>query len=138
MRMKLKLILLMVFIFSLNAVDGNAQALKKKKGKKKKEQVQQSQQSNSLRPYVPDEKQISKKKSKKGKNSFADLFNKQLDNKVEEFYQRLEDNSKRNRKIEKKMQHPQYSDFSYFGHKKKPKIRPVGKRKFCKECGIVH
>lgn len=33
---------------------------------------------------------------------------------------------------------PQYSNPAYFGHKKKPKKRKRGKRKFCKECGIVH
>ncbi|MDW7690978.1 hypothetical protein R9C00_20515 [Flammeovirgaceae bacterium SG7u.111] len=33
---------------------------------------------------------------------------------------------------------PQYNDAMYFGHKKKPKKRPPGKRKMCKECGMVH
>jgi len=36
------------------------------------------------------------------------------------------------------MKKPQYSDPTYFGHKKKPKKRPPGKKKFCKECGIYH
>ena len=36
------------------------------------------------------------------------------------------------------MEKPQYSDPSYFGHKKKPKKRPPGKKKFCKECGMYH
>ena len=38
----------------------------------------------------------------------------------------------------KDMQKPQYSDPTYFGHKKKPKKRSLKKRKMCKECGIVH
>ena len=33
---------------------------------------------------------------------------------------------------------PQYSDPAYFGHKSKPKKRKPGKKKFCKECQIVH
>lgn len=57
---------------------------------------------------------------------------------VKEYEQRMEANAKRYRKEAKMAEKPQYSDPSYFGHKKKPKKRPVGKRKFCKECGIVH
>ncbi len=33
---------------------------------------------------------------------------------------------------------PRYTDPLYFGHKKPPKKRPVGKQKLCKECGIRH
>ncbi len=73
-------------------------------------------------------------KRKSSKNS----FNKNLDKKVEETEKRLEQNRKRNRKRAKQMEKPQYSDPSYFGHKKKPKKRPPGKQKFCKECGIKH
>lgn len=57
---------------------------------------------------------------------------------VREFEERMEANAERYEKEAKLAEKPQYSDFSYFGHKKKPKKRPVGKRKFCKECGIVH
>lgn len=32
----------------------------------------------------------------------------------------------------------QYSDPTYYGHRRKPKIRPVGKRRYCKECELVH
>lgn len=133
--MNFKLSLIILIVFSLSTLNATAQS---KKDKNKKEQS--VQRSNSFRPNVPEEKQVAKKNTskKKNKNSFTALFTKQLDDKVEQFYQRQEDNAKRNRKIERKMDHPQYSDFSYFGHKKKPKIRPVGKRKFCKECGIVH
>ena len=42
------------------------------------------------------------------------------------------------KKREKDMEKPQYTNSAYFGHKKKPKKRKRGKRKFCKECGIVH
>lgn len=60
------------------------------------------------------------------------------DDLVKEFEDRVEANAKRRKKEAKLAEKPQYSDPSYFGHKKKPKKRPVGKRKFCKECGIVH
>lgn len=60
------------------------------------------------------------------------------DDLVQEFEDRVEANAKRRKKEAKLAEKPQYSDPSYFGHKKKPKKRPVGKRKFCKECGIVH
>ncbi|MEN7550247.1 hypothetical protein AAG747_20175 [Rapidithrix thailandica] len=42
------------------------------------------------------------------------------------------------RKRAKQMDKPQYSNPMYFGHKKKPKKRPLGKQKLCKECGIRH
>ena len=45
---------------------------------------------------------------------------------------------KKYKKQERTASRPQYTDQSYFGHKKKPKKRKKGKRKFCKECGIVH
>jgi len=54
-------------------------------------------------------------------------------------YEKLKkENAKKYRKIEKMKDDPQYADPLYFGHKKKPKKRKVGKRKYCKECGIVH
>jgi hypothetical protein len=57
---------------------------------------------------------------------------------VKEAEERQVDNAKRREKEAKLAEKPQYSDPTYFGHKKKPKKRPVGKRKLCKECGIVH
>ncbi|MCS7019397.1 MAG: hypothetical protein RMJ87_09000 [Cytophagales bacterium] len=45
---------------------------------------------------------------------------------------------KERRKIAEEMKKPQYADKMYFGHKRPPKKRPLHKRKFCKECGIVH
>lgn len=56
----------------------------------------------------------------------------------QEYYDRMEANAKKYKKMDKDMKKPQYSDPSYFGHKKKPKKRPPGKKKFCKECGIWH
>ena len=61
-----------------------------------------------------------------------------FDQKVEEYKKRMEANVKEHKKMARKMEKPQYSDPSYFGHKRKPKKRGPGKRKFCKECEIVH
>ena len=42
------------------------------------------------------------------------------------------------KKASRKKNKKYYNDPSYFGHKRKPKRRPIGKKKLCKECGIVH
>ena len=46
--------------------------------------------------------------------------------------------AKDKKKSVKILKKPQYSDKSYFGHKRPPKKRPLAKRKLCKACGIVH
>lgn len=61
-----------------------------------------------------------------------------FDQKIKEYEKRMEANVKKYKKMARKMKKPQYSDPSYFGHKRKPKKRGPGKRKFCKECEIVH
>ena len=111
----------------------------------KKQPANKNNSGNSFQPYAETpvansatQKKASKKKNKKSKRSFASWFKKDLDNKKQEFYDLIEANAKRDRKMAKKMLKPQYSDPTYFGHKKKPKKRKPGKRKFCKECGIVH
>jgi hypothetical protein len=75
-----------------------------------------------------------KVRKKKSKYSLAGEFDK----KVEEFDKRMEANAKKYKKMAKEMEKPQYSDPTYFGHKKKPKKRPPGKKKFCKECEMYH
>lgn len=75
-------------------------------------------------------------KDKKKKTKYS--LSKDFDNKVVEYEKRMKDNVKKNKKIAKEMKKPQYSDPTYFGHKKKPKKRPPGKKKFCKECGMYH
>lgn len=74
---------------------------------------------------------LSKKKSKKKQPAGHDRL-------VVEQKERMVANTKKNLKLAKEMEKPQYSDPMYFGHKKKPKKRPLGKRKFCKECQMVH
>ena len=65
-------------------------------------------------------------------------YTKYYDRLIEEYEHRMVDNVKKYKVMARKMQKPQYSDPSYFGHKRKPKKREVGKRKYCKECEIVH
>ena len=60
------------------------------------------------------------------------------DNLIVEYEKRMKTNVHKHKVLARKMKKPQYSDPSYFGHKRKPKKRAVGKRKFCKECEIVH
>ena len=54
------------------------------------------------------------------------------------YYQRAKRVAKEQIKAEKESQKPQYSDPMYFGHKRPPKKRPLGKQKFCKVCGMKH
>ena len=78
----------------------------------------------------------SKKKAKKNKSK--DSIDKSYDKKIEEYEERLEANSKKYKKISKEMRKPQYTDPTYFGHKRPPKKRPPGKKKFCKHCQLWH
>lgn len=55
-----------------------------------------------------------------------------------DYYERVEAFAKTRRRNEKMLMTPQYSDPTYFGHKRPPKKRPPHKMKFCKECGIRH
>ncbi len=111
------------------------QAQSKKKKKKKAQQEQFEQFPSSRDPGNSDN--LFKGERKRGKSAtgrYGSLEAKAVQN----FQKRMKDNAKKYKKIEKMKQKPQYSDPSYFGHKRKPKKRPVGKRKLCKECGIVH
>lgn len=75
---------------------------------------------------------------KKKKRSKKQSYSYKMDNAINEYEALMKENAKRYAKMEKGMKKPQYSDPTYFGHKRKPKKRPLGKRKMCKECGIVH
>jgi hypothetical protein len=55
-----------------------------------------------------------------------------------EFYERVERAAREKQKIMKFLARRQYSDPSYFGHKKKPKRRPPHKMRHCDECQIRH
>ncbi|MCB0489023.1 MAG: hypothetical protein R2820_15680 [Cyclobacteriaceae bacterium] len=58
-----------------------------------------------------------------------------------DFEERMEKNWKEREREEKNFSGERKADKSqppYFGHKRPPKIRPMGKRKVCKVCGIKH
>lgn len=78
------------------------------------------------------------KKHSKASPKLKHPYDWYFDQKVEEYEERMKQKAKEYKKLAKLLKKPQYSDPSYFGHKHKPKKRPPGKRKFCKECGIVH
>src|SRR5882672_8054792 len=53
-----------------------------------------------------------------------------------EFYERVEKAAKAHMKALKEMSKPQYSNFLYYGHKRKPKKHSADKMRYCPECGI--
>jgi len=126
-------LLVLVMLGSLSW--GQAQSKKKKKKSATKQEQAESAPSSrdpgNSNNLFRGERKVGK--SKKGRK-YGGLEAKA----VEEYQQRMKANAKKYRKIERIKDRPQYSDPSYFGHKRKPKKRPVGKRKLCKECGIVH
>lgn len=77
-------------------------------------------------------------KNLKKRNAKSSSINVYYDKKIDEYKARMKANSDRYRKMAKEMKKPQYSDPTYFGHKNPPKKRPVGKKKFCKVCELVH
>lgn len=80
-------------------------------------------------------REISKRQYKK---TFRYKFYKHHEDLIDDFHDRQKAVAKREKKWERISKKPQYSDPSYFGHKRKPKIHAVSKRKLCKECNIVH
>jgi len=130
-------LILTCFTFTSQAQD--------KKAEKKQKRTEQAERDNSFAPFSPAgsavesaEQTTSKKSRQAKKESYYEIFNRRMDQKMIEFRQRMKQNAKDAKKEARMMKKPQYSDPMYFGHKRKPKKRPVGKRKFCKECGIVH
>lgn len=77
-------------------------------------------------------------KVKKSKDKKELTYSEQFDQKVKEYYNRMEANAKKYKKMERDMKKPEYSNPTYFGHKHPPKKRPPGKKKYCKICGMVH
>jgi len=83
-----------------------------------------------------------KKQNKKG--FFEWLFGKKKDKRKlpaetqEDFQKRMKKMVRQKEREIRKTDDPQYSNKFYFGHKKKPKKRPPGKKKFCKICQFKH
>ncbi|MDQ3394021.1 MAG: hypothetical protein M3512_07920 [Bacteroidota bacterium] len=120
-----------IFFFSLNV------SLAQSGGKKKsKEAVQKSWDSPTRDPneIFKDSGGNNVKAKKKKSNNKATP----ADAGMAKYEQQKKANAKKYAQMDKDMRKPQYSDPSYFGHKKKPKKRPLKKRKFCHECGITH
>ena len=81
------------------------------------------------------QEKVSKRQARKRKEkTYSAYFN----NLVGEYEGRIKDNAQEHKKIEKELRKPQYSDRTYFGHKKKPKKRKNGQKKLCKECHMWH
>jgi len=80
-------------------------------------------------------KKISRRKAKK---LLEKTYSAYFDRLIVEYEDRMEANVKRNSKLAKELQKPQFSDPSYFGHKKPPKKRKRNKKRKCKECHMWH
>lgn len=100
----------------------------------------QSTRDTNAPPKPPSSVYQSHKKEKKGFFLF-NLFKKKQRSDVEEMADYRKQMKKRLQQKAREQEmaaKPQYSDPLYFGHKKPPKKRKVGKKKFCKECGMRH
>ena len=102
-----------------------------KKKKKKSKEAPSTEQPTSMNPYYPTEEYEPKKKKKKSKGRIS--YEARVN-----FYKRMEDVAKAERKAEKESKKPENANPLYFGHKKPPKKRPPNKMKYCKVCGIRH
>lgn len=122
------IVLILLFFGSISF----GQAQSKNKKKKERQEVKAPKETPSSRdPGTSDNLFKGERRTPKSSGSLEAKA-------VQEYQQRMKKNARKYNKIERIKDRPQYSDPSYFGHKRKPKKRPVGKRKFCKECGIVH
>lgn len=82
---------------------------------------------------------INREQFARTKKASSKVYKKGMeDQKLVEYEELMKANKKKYKKMAKGMKKPQYSDPSYFGHKRKPKKRRLSKRKFCEECGIIH
>lgn len=101
--------------------------------KKKKKSARDESQATSVGPYYPEENKYVPK-SKKGKRRGNGVSREAINN----YYDQRELVAKQKRKAEKTLEGPNYSDPTYFGHKRPPKKRKPADMKFCKVCGIRH
>jgi len=124
-----KFSILILFSFLFISAGANAQLFKKHR-KKNNDQDQVFDRGATYSDYNTSKKSKSKKRIKYG--------NLDYEKKIKEYEELMEANAKKYKKMEKEMKKPQYSDPTYFGHKHPPKKRKPGKKKFCKECGMVH
>jgi outer membrane protein assembly factor BamD (BamD/ComL family) len=95
-----------------------------------KKQKKDETPTEAFYPQAEQTPKTSKKKSSKATYNARD-----------QSFDRLEQRWKIGEKREKKATRNLGKNTSvdpYFGHKRKPKIRPIGKRKVCKVCGVTH
>lgn len=88
---------------------------------------------NTLQPVNP-VKYYGPRKEKKAKKTVTYDAKDEYNERMERNWREREKRERSNERGEAvdKMRPP------YFGHKKPPKIRAIGKRKYCKICGIRH
>ena len=101
----------------------------------------QSTREVEAKPSAP----IYQNSKSKEKFSLAKLFKGRKDDGRKLPYELREDFEKRMKAVAKQKQvearlaeKPQYSNKLYFGHKRKPKKRKLGKKKYCKICEFAH
>ncbi len=98
---------------------------------------------NTEAPKPPRPQYQAVKKEKKGFFSFlkkkqTNAFTSTKEEEVAAFRKKMKLVQKKKAKEAKLAKKPEYSDPSYFGHKRPPKKRPPGKQKFCKVCKMKH
>jgi hypothetical protein len=126
-------IVVLLFVFITVVSFGQS---KKKKQQRPKADERSAPVPTSLDPNVQhtfEPRREKSQKSKRRKASKGGSYSPEQDHS-----DRMAAVEKERRKTERMADKPQYSDPSYFGHKRPPKKRPPGKMKFCKECGLRH
>jgi hypothetical protein len=118
-----------ILILVLLSITVHGQSRKKNK-KHAKADEQALPAPTTLDPNVHQQKYEPKKSKKASKGP---TFESEKD-----YYDRMASLEKTRRKNERMLDKPQYTDPSYFGHKRPPKKRPPGKMKYCKVCGLRH
>ncbi|MBL7859091.1 MAG: hypothetical protein JNM57_15470 [Cyclobacteriaceae bacterium] len=125
--MLMRLLFILICVLLTNATFAQS-------GKKKKSSAptKEASQPTSLNPQAEQKKNYEPKKSRKSQRGETTY------NAEKQYYDRMAGLEKTRRKNERMLDDPQYSDPTYFGHKRPPKRRPPNKMKFCKVCGIRH
>ncbi len=120
--------LLALFLVTGMVLEGKGQSKKPASTPADKDFPTTLQPVNPVKYYGP--------RKKKKKKQPAVTYDAQSD-----YYDRVEQTWREREKREKTTSLNGGTDYlkpPYFGHKKPPKIRPIGKRKYCKICGIRH
>ncbi len=100
---------------------------------KKKRASKNESQATSVGPYYPEENKYAPK-AKKVKRKNRGISRNAQENALTQ----RKSVAKQKRKAEKILEGPDYSNPTYFGHKRLPKKHKAGETKFCKVCGIRH